>query len=68
VIDLLLNSVALDVAGIVPVVALLYLAGTWPKPKRRKPRPRVVAGVRCWCKAFGGKNIDCYCVSFKDGA
>lgn len=64
--DLILNSVTLDVLGLSAFVALLYLAAD---RRKRRPKPlRVVAGVRCWCKAFGSDQTDCYCVSFKEGS
>lgn len=60
--DLILNSALLDALGLTGFVTTFYLLAG---PVRRKPkRLRVVAGVRCWCKAFGGKRTDCYCVSF----
>lgn len=62
-IDLILNSVALDVVGVTGFLVTLYLA--WPKPRRRKLWLLAIRDASCWCKAFN-RGADCYCVKFTD--
>lgn len=51
--DLILNWLALDVAGLSAFVVLLYSS-----------RQRI---VRCWCAKWGAKPEYCYCVGFEEG-